>query len=80
MACYLGVVQSSSGPSLPGMGHHRSGVEDFPVGATVEAFGLSKAELNGLRGKVRGAKNERVEVEFDDGPKALKPCNLKLLD
>lgn len=56
------------------------GVEDFPVGATVEAFGLSKAELNGLRGKVRGAKNDRVEVEFDDGPKALKPCNLKLLD
>ena len=29
----------------------RSGVEDFPVGASVEAFGLSKAELNGLRGK-----------------------------
>ena len=56
------------------------GVDDFPVGAMVEAFGLSKAEMNGLRGKVLGAKNDRVEVEFDDGPKALKPSNLKLTD
>ena len=30
--------------------------------------------------QVRGPKNDRVEVEFDDGLKALKPCNLKMVD
>ena len=30
--------------------------------------------------QVLGAKNDRVEVEFDDGPKALKPSNLKFTD
>ncbi|CAK9016622.1 Alpha/beta hydrolase domain-containing protein aho-3 (Abnormal hunger orientation protein 3) [Durusdinium trenchii] len=56
------------------------GVEDFPIGAMVEAFGLSKIELNGLRGKVLGPREDRVEVKFDDGPKALKPSNLKLIE
>lgn len=42
-------------------------MEDFFVGCLVEAFGLTKEELNGQRGKVVGVK-------------ALRPGNLKLLE
>lgn len=38
-----------------------AGVEDFPIGAMVEAFGLSKIELNGLRGKAHGAFDDSAE-------------------
>jgi len=58
------------------------GVEDFPVGAEVEAHSLSVAELNGVRGKVMGiAGTDRVRVEFPapHGEKALKPANLKMI-
>ncbi|CAJ1461126.1 unnamed protein product [Effrenium voratum] len=56
------------------------GADDFPIGATVEAHSLSSADLNGRRGKVLGPQNERVQVEFEDGKKALKPCNLKVVE
>ena len=45
----------------------------------MEAFGLTKEELNGQRGKVVGVRGERVEVDLD-GVKALRPGNLKLVE
>lgn len=55
---------------------------DFPTGALVEAHSLSKAEFNGLQGKVVGPQpgGERIRVKFDADEKALKPDNLKVLD
>jgi alpha-beta hydrolase superfamily lysophospholipase len=55
---------------------------EFPTGALVEAHSLSKAEFNGLQGKVVGPQpgGERIRVKFDDGEKALKGANLKVLD
>lgn len=57
-------------------------VDDFAIGATVEAHSLSAAELNGLKGTVVGPKGDRVSIKFPDphGTKALKPANLKLVD
>lgn len=56
-------------------------VYDFPVGAEVEAHSLSVAALNGIRGKVIGTQNDRVRIDFpEQGEKALKPANLKLVE
>jgi len=48
--------------------------------AEVEAHSLQTAALNGSRGKVKGARGDRVAVLFPDpiGEKALKPTNLRL--
>jgi len=54
----------------------------FPDGTMVEAHSLSKADMNGARGKVVGRQNDRIQVEFGDphGSKALKVSNLKVID
>lgn len=58
------------------------GVDDFPIGALVEAHSLSSAQLNGLKGRVLGAQVDRVRVELPapHGEKALKPANLKIAE
>jgi len=57
-------------------------MDNFLIGATVEAHSLSAEALNGVRGKVLGPKEDRVNVEFPEphGTKALKPSNLKVVD
>eukprot|EP00927_Polykrikos_kofoidii_P056005 TRINITY_DN50187_c0_g1_i1.p1 TRINITY_DN50187_c0_g1~~TRINITY_DN50187_c0_g1_i1.p1 ORF type:complete len:553 (+),score=116.68 TRINITY_DN50187_c0_g1_i1:33-1691(+) len=56
-------------------------VGGFEVGAEVEAHSLQTKTLNGARGRVKGAKGDRVAVSFPNpiGEKALKPDNLKLV-
>ena len=47
----------------------------------MEAHSLQAVGLNGARGRVRGARGERVVIYFPVpiGEKALKPANLKLV-
>lgn len=58
------------------------GVNDFPIGAEVEAHSLSSADLNGIKGRVLGPQADRVRVEFPapHGEKALKPSNLAIVE
>jgi len=53
----------------------------FLPGTVVEAHSLSRADLNGARGRVKGMQEDRVQVDFGDphGGKALKPANLKII-
>ena len=54
------------------------------MGSLVEAHSLqTAASLNGLRGRVVGAQDGRLLVDFEAAPgttKALKPANLKRVD
>jgi alpha-beta hydrolase superfamily lysophospholipase len=58
--------------------------EPFPAGVTVETHSLSSADLNGLKGVVKGpaSAGERYTVVLPapTGPKALKPVNLKVVE
>lgn len=54
----------------------------FAIGSVVEAHSLSTAFMNGRCGQVRGEEDDRVLVDFggEDGVKAVKPVNLRLVD
>lgn len=58
--------------------------DPFPPGATVEVHSLASAAgaaFNGKKGKVLGLQGDRVRIDFgDEGEKALKPANLKVVE
>lgn len=51
-------------------------------GTEVEIYGLTKAaHLNGQRGRLNGVlQGDRLGVDLPDGPKALLPANVRILD